>query len=63
MMTENPIPDKENIIKDIINLFKTKKEKKQTAITNTRNFLKLEKKKLKQLKTEYLEIKHSQISY
>ena len=28
MMTENPMPDKENIIKDIINLFKTKKEKK-----------------------------------
>ena len=44
MMTENPMPDKENIIKDIINIFKIKKEKKYTAITNIRNFLKLEKR-------------------
>ena len=45
----------ENIIKDIRNLFRLKKEQNYTGIKNIRNPLRLEKK-LKHLQTEYLMI-------
>ena len=45
----------ENIIKDIRNHFRLKKDQNYTAIKDKQNLFKLEKK-LKQLKTAYLEI-------
>ena len=45
----------ENIIKDIRNLFRLKQELNYTAIKDIRNFLE-KKKKLYQLKMEYLDI-------
>ena len=45
----------ENIIKDIRNLFRLKKEQNYTGIKNIRNPLRLEKK-LKHLQTKYLMI-------
>ena len=55
---ENPRPEDENIIKDIRNLFRPKKELNYTAIKDIGNLFRLEKekKKLKKLKIEYLEI-------
>ena len=44
--------EEENIIKDIRNLFRLKKEQNYTVIKDTRNLFTLEKKKLKQLKIE-----------
>ena len=52
---ENLKPEEENIIRDIRNLFRLKKEKKYTVIKDTRNLFR-QKKKLKQLRLEYLEI-------
>ena len=40
---ENPRPEEENIIKDITNLFKLKKEQNYTAIKDIKNLFKLEK--------------------
>ena len=47
--------EKENIIQDIKNLFKLKKELNCTAVKDLRNLFR-QKKKLKQLKTEYSKI-------
>ena len=47
--------EEENIIKDIKNLFRLKKELNYSAIKDIRNPFR-KKKKLKQLKIEYLEI-------
>ena len=47
--------ENENIIKDIGNIFRLKKELNYTAIKDIRNLFRL-KKKPKQLKIEYLEI-------
>ena len=46
---ENPKPEEENIIKDIRNLFRLKKELSYTAIKNIRDLFRLEKetKKIK----------------
>ena len=52
---ENPRPEEENIIKDTRNLFRLKTELNYTPIKDVRNLFRLEKK-LKQLKTEYLQI-------
>ena len=52
---ENLILEEENIIKDIRNPFRLKKELNYTAIIDTRNIFRLEKE-IKQLKIEYLEI-------
>ena len=40
---ENSRPEEEKIIKDIINLFRLKKELKYTAIKDIRNLFRLEK--------------------
>ena len=42
-MMENPSPEEENIIKDIKNLFRLKKEINYTAIKVIRNFFRQEK--------------------
>ena len=47
--------EKENIIQDIKNLFKLKKELNFTAVKDLRNLFR-QKKKLKQLKIEYSKI-------
>ena len=54
-MMENPKPEEENIIKDIRNPFRLRKELNYTTIKDKRNLFRIEKK-LKQLKKEYLEI-------
>ena len=43
-MIENPMPEEEKIIKDIINLLRLKKEQKQTAIKDTKGLFRLEKR-------------------
>ena len=55
IMMENPKPEEENIIKDIRNPFRLRKELNYTTIKDKRNLFRIEKK-LKQLKKEYLEI-------
>ena len=52
-MIKNLSPEEENIIKDIRNLFRLKKELNYTAIKDIRHVFLEEKKKLKQLKIEY----------
>ena len=52
-MIKNLSPEEENIIKDIRNLFRLKKELNYTAIKDIRNVFLEEKKKLKPLKIEY----------
>ena len=42
-MVENSRPEEEKIIRDIINLFRLKKELKYTAIKDIRNLFRLEK--------------------
>ena len=54
-MNESLILEEENIVKDIRNLFRLKKELNYTAIKDIRNLFR-QKKKQKQLKIEYLEI-------
>ena len=54
-MMESLSLENENIIKDIGNIFRLKKELNYTAIKDIRNLFRL-KKKPKQLKIEYLEI-------
>ena len=54
-MMESLSLNKENIIKDIGNLFRLKKEQNYTAIKDIRNLCRLEKE-TKQLKIKYLEI-------
>ena len=49
----NPIPRKENIIKDIRNLFRLKKELNYTGIKDMRNLFRLEKE-TKQIKDRTL---------
>ena len=44
-MMEKPRPEEENIIEDIRNLFRTKKELNYTAIKNARNLFRLKKLK------------------
>ena len=44
-MMEKPRPEEENIIEDIRNLFRTKKELNYTAIKNARNIFRLKKLK------------------
>ena len=41
---ENPKPEEENIIKDIRNLFRLKKELNYTAIKDIRNLFRYEKR-------------------
>ena len=50
--------EEENIIKDIRNLFRLKKELNYTAIKGIRNLFRLEKetKAIKEILTDYLEI-------
>ena len=55
-MQENPRPEEESIIKDISNLFRLRREQNYSAIKDIAKFFRLEKKKLKQLKIEYLGI-------
>ena len=43
-MIENPKPEEEKIIKDIINLLRLKKEQKQTAIKDIKGLFRLEKR-------------------
>ena len=43
-MTKNPSPEEENIIKDIRNLFRLKKELNYTTIKDTRNLFRWEKR-------------------
>ena len=43
-MIENPMPEEEKIIKDIINLLRLKKEQKQTAIKDIKDLFRLEKR-------------------
>ena len=54
-MIKNLSPEEENVIKDIRNFFRLKKELNYTATKDIRNVLD-EKKKRKQLKIEYLQI-------
>ena len=54
-MMENSRPEEEEIIKDMKNLFRLKKELNYTVIKNMRDLFR-QKKKLKQLKIEQLEI-------
>ena len=54
-MMESLSLEEENIIKDIRNLFRVKKELNYTVVKDIRNLLRLERNKLKQLKIEYLE--------
>ena len=54
-MRESLSLEEENIVKDIRNLFRLKKELNYTAIKDIRNLLR-QKKEQKQLKIEYLEI-------
>ena len=54
-MMESLSLEEENIIKDIRNLFRVKKELNYTVVKGIRNLLRLERNKLKQLKIEYLE--------
>ena len=56
---ENLRPEEENLIKDLKNLFRIKKLKKETIDTTfkyIRNLFRLEKEKIKKLSTENLEI-------
>ena len=43
-MIKNPSPEEENIIKDIRNIFRLKKELNYTAIKDTRNLFRWEKR-------------------
>ena len=43
-MIENPMPEEEKIIKDIINLLRLKKEQKQTSIKDIKGLFRLEKR-------------------
>ena len=54
-MIENSRPEEEEITKDIRNLFRLKKELNYTVIKNKRDLFR-QKRKLKQLKIEQLEI-------
>ena len=58
---ENLRPEEENIFKDKRNLFRLKKELNYTEIKDIIPFLD-EKKKLKQLKIEYLDVEKCTIS-